>query len=66
MPVKPVLVFLTGTVLPQVTIKQRPADVVILDRMDFPGAFKRAPQRLSEAVVAQVYDLARRSTTWAS
>ena len=63
-PVKPVLVFLTGTVVPQVTIKQRPADVVILDRMDVPGSFKRAPQRLSEDVVAQVYDLARRSTTW--
>ena len=63
--VRPVLIFLTGTVIPQVTIKQRPADVLILDRMDVPGAFKRAPERLTPEVVGQVYESARRSTTWA-
>lgn len=62
--VRPVLVFLTGTVIPQVTIKQRPADVLILDRMDVPRAFKRAPERLAPQIVQQVYEVARRSTTW--
>lgn len=64
-PVRAVLVLLTGTFLPQVTIKKRPDDVLIVDRMDVPGAFKRAPQRMDPDTVARVYDLARRSTTWA-
>lgn len=63
-PVKAVLVFLTGTVIPQVTIKQMPEDVLILDRMDLPGAFKRAPERISPEMIEQVYEIARRSTTW--
>lgn len=63
-PVRAVLVFLTGTVVPQVTIKQMPSDVLILDRMDVPGVFKRAPQRLNREQVERVYDIARRSTTW--
>ncbi len=33
-PTKAVLMFLTGTVLPRVTIKQMPGDVLVLDRMD--------------------------------
>ena len=64
LPVKPVLVFLTGTVVPQVTIKQMPDDVIVLDRMDIPGAFKRAPERMLPGMIEKVYDLARRSTTW--
>jgi hypothetical protein len=63
-PVTPVLVFLTGTVLPQVTIKQMPPDVVVLDRMDVPGAFKRSPDRMTTQMIEQVYEVARRSTTW--
>lgn len=59
-----VLVILTGTVIPQVTIKQMPEDVVVLDRMDVPGVFKRASQRLTEEQVAAVYEQARRSTLW--
>jgi hypothetical protein len=62
--VKPVLVFLTGTWIPNVTIKQRPDDVVILDRMDIPGAFKRAPVRLQQEQVTAIFEQARRSTTW--
>jgi len=62
--VKPVLIFLTGTWIPNVTIKERPDDVVILDRMDIPGAFKRAPVRLQPDQVAVVFEHARRSTTW--
>lgn len=63
-PVKAVLVLLTGTLIPQVTVKQRPADVLVLDRMDVPGVFKRAPERISPGTVARAYNLARRSTTW--
>jgi len=57
-------VFLTGHVLPQVTIKQMPADVLVLDRMDVPGTFQQAPERLSPQMVEQVYEVARQSTTW--
>jgi len=62
--VKPVLVFLTGTLIPDVTIKQRPDDVLILDRMDIPRAFKRAPERLTPETVQAIFDVARRSSTW--
>lgn len=62
--VLPVLVFLTGTVIPQVTIKKRPEDVLVLDRMDLPGFFKRGAQRLTPEQVEKVYEMARRSTTW--
>jgi hypothetical protein len=65
LPVRAVLVLLTGTLIPRVTIKKRPEDVLVLDRMDVPGAFKRAPQRLTPEAVERVYDVARRSTTWA-
>lgn len=57
---------LTGTVLPQITIKQMPADAVVLDRMDVPGWFKRAPERLTPEMIEKVYDTARRSTTWST
>src|SRR3954447_17087271 len=62
--VKPVLVFLTGTLIPDVTIKQRPDDVLILDRMDVPRAFRKAPVRLSPEQVNVIFESARRSTTW--
>ncbi|HET6818327.1 MAG TPA: nuclease-related domain-containing protein [Mycobacteriales bacterium] len=62
--VRPALVFLTGTLVPNVTIKQRPDDVLILDRMDIPGAFRRAPTRLQPDQIAAIFDAARRSTTW--
>ncbi len=63
-PVRPVLVFLTGTLIPDVTIKQTPDGVVVLDRMDIPSAFQRAARRLSDEQIAAIYDQARRSTTW--
>jgi len=63
-PVRPVLVFLTGSLIPNVTIKQRPEAVLILDRMDIPGAFKRAPRRISPEQVDAIFDVARRCTTW--
>ena len=43
-----VLVFLTDTVIPQVTIRQMP-DVLVLDRMDIPRSLRRPqPGSLSE------------------
>lgn len=63
-PTRAVLVILTGTVIPQVTIKQMPDDVVVLDRMDVPGVFKRASKWLTAEQVAVVYEHARRSTAW--
>lgn len=58
------LVFLTGTLIPDVTIKQQPDDVTILDRMDIPGVFKRAKRRLEAEQVETIYAMARRSTAW--
>lgn len=62
-PVRAVLVFLTATVIPQVTIKQMP-DVLVLDRMDIPGAFRRSPERMTPEMIERVYEVARKSTTW--
>ncbi len=62
--VRPALVFLTGSLFPNVTIKKRPEDVLILDRMDIPGVFKRATRRLTPDQVELVYEQARKSTTW--
>jgi hypothetical protein len=63
-PVRAALVFLTGTLIPNVTIKTAPDDVVILDRTDIPGAFKHSSRKLAAEQVARIYDQARRSTTW--
>jgi hypothetical protein len=62
--VKAALVFLTGTLIPDVTIKQAPEDVAVLDRMDIPGAFRRTKGRLANEHVAVIFEFARRSTTW--
>jgi hypothetical protein len=62
--VKGALVFLTGTLIPDVTIKQAPEDVAVLDRMDVPGAFRRVKGRLTAEQVAAIFEQARRSTTW--
>ena len=64
LPVRAVLVLLTGTLIPSVTIKQAPDDVLILDRMGIPGAFKRTQQRLTVEQVAVVVEAARRPGTW--
>jgi hypothetical protein len=63
-PVKPILVFLTGSFIPNVVIKKMPDDVIILDRTDIPKAFLRAEKRLTTEQVLQVFEAARRSTTW--
>ena len=61
---KGVLVFLTATLLPTVTIKKQPDDVIVLDRMDIPQVFRKAPQRLSQAEVEAISTAARRPSTW--
>lgn len=59
------LILLTGSLVPKVTIKGGgPEDVLILDRMDIPRVFKKKRLILTEDAVAEVYDAARRSTTW--
>lgn len=63
-PVKAVLVILTGTVIPQVTIKQMPEDVAVLDRMDIPGVFKRSGKKLTPAQVGELFAQTRRSSLW--
>jgi hypothetical protein len=62
--VRPVLVLLMGSLNPDVTIKEHPEDVVILDRMDIPGVFKRSKQSLDPEQVESIYAQARRDTTW--
>ncbi len=62
--VRPVLIFLTGTLVPQVTIRHQPDGVTVLDRTEIPSAFRRVPVQLTCEQVDLVYDWARRSTTW--
>lgn len=62
--VKPVLIFTTATLIPDVTIQSKPDDVGMLDRMDIPRAFKRSTVVLTPEQVDRVHAVARRSTTW--
>lgn len=62
--VRAALVFLTGTLVPDVTIKGRPENVDILDRMDVGRHLKREPVRMTAEQVDAVFEIARRSTTW--
>jgi hypothetical protein len=59
-----VLIFTTGTIIPDVTIKAPPTNVAILDRVDVPRVFKRAERRLTPTQVEAIFAVARRSTTW--
>jgi hypothetical protein len=59
--VKAGLVLLTGSIIPDVTIKQMPDDVLILDRLDITRAFKKSPERLTPDGIAEIYELAKRS-----
>lgn len=62
--VRPALVFMTGTLVPEVTIKGKPERVEILDRMDVTRRLKREPARMTAHQVDEVFEVARRSTTW--
>lgn len=61
--VKLVLIITTGTLIPDVTIKSKPDDVAILDRMDVPRAFTRSPIVMNADQVEAAYAAARRSAT---
>jgi hypothetical protein len=63
-PVKAALVLLTGTLMPDVTIKQAPDGMAILDRTDIPRALRRTKPTLTDDQVTAVFAHARRSTTW--
>ncbi|MDN4483198.1 nuclease-related domain-containing protein [Demequina lignilytica] len=62
--VRSCVIVLTGTIVPEVTIKQMPDDVMVLDRMDVPKWFGKRPAALSEESIERIFDAARRSTTW--
>ena len=56
--------FLTGSLIPSVTIQQEPDDVAVLDRLGSLGAFRRAKRRLTDEQVAAIFEQSRHSTTW--
>jgi hypothetical protein len=62
--VRSCVVVLTGTIIPEVNIKQMPDDVMVLDRMDVPRWFKKRPEVLTPGHVDAIYAVARRSDTW--
>lgn len=61
-------VAVTGIVVPvdadDLTIKQQPADVVVVNRMALAPWLRRRPDLLEEATVDAIFEAARRSTTW--
>ncbi len=62
--VRSCVVVLTGTIVPEVNIKQMPDDVMVLDRMDVPRWFKKRPGVLTREQIEAIYAVARRSDTW--
>ncbi len=65
-PVMGCVVVLTGSLIPEVTYKQMPDDVCVLDKWDVPRWFKKRPAVLDPDQVASLFEVARRSTTWRS
>jgi len=63
-PVTPALVLLTGGLQPNVTYKQLPDDVLVLDAWDVPRVFKRRTGVLDADAVAAVFEVARWEGTW--
>ena len=47
------------------TVKRLPNDVLVIRRRDVPSHFKRLPAIYSDEAVDVIYEVARRSTTWA-
>lgn len=62
--VRSCVVVLTGTLIPEVTYRDMPDDVMVLDRMDVPRWFKKRAPVLTAEQVDAIYDVARRSDTW--
>lgn len=63
-PVMGCVVVLTGSIVPEVTYKQMPDDMRVLDKWDVPRWFKKRPAVFDDTQVAQIFEVARRSTTW--
>jgi hypothetical protein len=61
-------VAVAGVVVPvgadDVTIKQPPADVFVVNRMALAEWLRRRPPVLEDAAVEAIFEAARRSTTW--
>lgn len=62
--VRPCVALLTGSFIPDVTIKQQPDDVRVLNKWQVPGWFKRRSRVFSTEQVEAIYAVARRSATW--
>jgi hypothetical protein len=63
-PVRPALVLLTGGLQPNVTYKQLPDDVLVLDAWDLPRVFKKRTGVLDADAVEAVFEVARWERTW--
>lgn len=63
-PVRPALVILTGGMEPNVTYKQQPDDVLVLDIWDLPRVFKKKTGVLGADAVEAVFEAARWEGTW--
>ena len=61
-------VAVAGIIVPvgaeSITIKEPPADVLVVNRMALTDWLRRRPSILDEATIAGVFEAARRSTTW--
>lgn len=63
-PVMGTVVVLTGTIVPEVTYRDKPDDVRVLDKWDVPRWYRKRRAVLSRAQVQEVFEVARRSDTW--
>jgi hypothetical protein len=64
--VKPVLVILTGTLIPDVTVVEAPDGVAVLTRTEIPDAFRYARTTLGDEQIEVLHTHARRDSTWLS
>lgn len=62
--VTPCLIILTGGLEPNITYKQQPDDVLVLDSWDVPRVFKRRTGVLTPEQVDAVFEVARWEGTW--
>jgi hypothetical protein len=65
-PTMGIVVVLTGGFMPDVTYRDVPDDVRVLDKWDVPKWFTERPEVLTPDQVNAIYDVARRSTSWTS
>lgn len=63
-PVMGCVVVLTGSLIPEVTYRDMPDDVRVLDKWDVPRWFRKRKSALSAEQVEKVFEVARKSTAW--